>query len=84
VHLDDKQESALLRAGLRQIAAGKEASNPGAFVRAATTFAEALRRHLAWEEERLFPIARKRLSRQDLEAIGRAMAARRGIAYPET
>ena len=45
------------------------------------TFAEAQRRHIAWENSLVLPLARKRLTAKDLETMGRNMAARRGIAY---
>ena len=46
------------------------------------TFTEAQRRHIAWENSVVLPLARKRLTAEDLETMGRNMAARRGIAYP--
>ncbi len=36
-------------------------------------------RHLAWENEVVLPLASKRLSSDDLEELGRNMAARRRI-----
>lgn len=45
-------------------------------------FAASERRHLITENAIVLPLARARLSAADLEALGRSMAARRGIAYP--
>ncbi len=45
------------------------------------TFVEAQRRHLAWENGVVLPLAQKRLEPGDLEEMGRNMAARRGMAY---
>jgi hemerythrin-like domain-containing protein len=39
------------------------------------------REHIRIEEEHVFPFARRALSRQVLERIGRDMASRRGVAY---
>lgn len=46
-------------------------------------FTECVRRHLAIEEQTLLPLARKRLSHADLARIGRGMAQRRNIDYPD-
>lgn len=48
----------------------------------ARAFAETQRRHLGWENGLVLPLARKRLRPDDLDALGRNMAARRGIPYP--
>lgn len=45
------------------------------------TLVEAQRRHLAWENGVVLPLAQKRLESGDLEEMGRNMAARRGMAY---
>ena len=46
-------------------------------------FSDCLRRHLAIEERMLMPLARKRLTGDAMTQIGRAMAKRRDIDYPE-
>jgi hemerythrin-like domain-containing protein len=46
-------------------------------------FSETQRRHVTWEDRVLLPLARQRLTPEDLAEIGRSMAARRGIAAPE-
>lgn len=40
------------------------------------------RSHIAFENERVLPLARQILSAADLQSLGRAMAARRGVDYP--
>ena len=40
------------------------------------------RSHIAFENERVLPLARQILSAAALQSLGRAMAARRGVAYP--
>ncbi len=46
-------------------------------------FAATQQRHLEWEDRVVLPLAQKRLSAEDLEQIGRNMAARRGLSYPD-
>ena len=41
--------------------------------------ADSQRRHLAWENSVVMPLAKKRLTASDLVELARAMAARRGI-----
>lgn len=69
--------------GLRALSEGREPSQGVAFVRAAAAFAETQRRHLAWEDDVLLPLARARLTAEDLMEIGRGMAKRRGAHYPD-
>lgn len=69
--------------GLRSIAAGRPPGRSGLFQRAAAAMAEGQRRHLAWENEFVLPLARERLADDDLEAMGRRMAERRGLDYPD-
>ena len=52
------------------------------FERLANAFVLTERRHLAMEADLLVPLARRRLSAEDLEQIGRAMAARRQTDFP--
>jgi len=83
---EHKRDSDLCEAvleGLRAAAEGHEPSHCAAFVRAAAAFAEAQRRHLAWEDEVILPLARERLSNEDLADMGRSMAQRRGANYPD-
>lgn len=55
---------------------------PDVFYRAVETFSSLLLNHIHWENTVVLPLARKRLTAQDLTTMGRAMAARRDIDYP--
>ncbi len=81
-HSNDEALSSTLLAGLRSLTEGRAPKDQSAFLGAAASFTESQRRHLAWEERLLLPLARKRLSDADLLKMGRNMAARRGIAFP--
>ena len=50
---------------------------------AAAEWCERSEAHVALEDAELLPAARRLLRPDDLEALGRTMAARRGVAYPE-
>ena len=82
-HARDQEVVLALPAGLRSLVEGRPLRQPELFVQAASTFAECQRRHLAWEEGVIFPLARKRLQPDDLAELGRNMAARRGLSFPK-
>lgn len=82
-HARDQEVVLALPAGLRSLVEGRPLPQPELFVQAASTFAECQRRHLAWEEGVIFPLARKRLQPDDLAELGRNMAARRGLSFPK-
>lgn len=67
---------------LEAIADRRTLENPIRIFMNLRTFVETQRRHLAWENAVVLPLARKRLSPKDLEEMGRNMAARRAIVYP--
>jgi hemerythrin-like domain-containing protein len=81
-HEIDDAWAASLIFDLRSLVDGKGIENPAAFAAMARAFAEMQQRHLAWEDRTLLPMAQEHLAKDDLEKIGRGMAARRGIAYP--
>ncbi len=81
-HDTDQKSGATLMAALRQLAAGEPPTDCAAFTVLARAFAEMQERHLAWENAVLLPMAQHWLTDHDLRAIGRSMAARRGIDYP--
>ena len=64
---------------LRLIAAGREPADSQAFCHWARAFSIFERRHLAWENGTVIPLARKRLSLEDQRCLGIKMARRRGI-----
>ena len=68
-----------------QVAPGlePEAGRDAAWRRAAAEWCERSVAHVALEDAELLPAARRLLRPEELEALGRAMAARRGVAYPE-
>src|SRR5690606_38485682 len=82
-HQKDDALAEGLCTGLRHLAAGQRLTDAVAFRQHVAAFTEALRRHLSWENEVLLPLARKRLTAADKQLIGRSMAARRGIEFPE-
>ncbi|MDP6344172.1 MAG: hemerythrin domain-containing protein [Alphaproteobacteria bacterium] len=69
-------------AGLKSLAAGEAVKEPQKFIDAAARFVETQRRHLIWENNIVLPLARRHLTPEDLENMGRQMAARRGLDYP--
>jgi hemerythrin-like domain-containing protein len=48
-----------------------------------TAFVSGITSHLLIEDERVLPLARTSLTDKDFEEMGRAMARRRGIDYPD-
>jgi hemerythrin-like domain-containing protein len=81
-HAKDEGLSSTLLAGLHSLAKGQVPNDQASFLNAVASFAESQRRHLAWEERLVLPLARKRLANADLLKMGRSMAARRDIAFP--
>jgi hemerythrin-like domain-containing protein len=78
-HAADQALMAEAVAPLRAMAGGRTAviaDTARAHIRA---MAEAQRRHLAWENSVVLPLAKRRLTDSDLVDLGRAMAQRRGI-----
>ena len=60
------------------LCAQREAPDP-AFGGAVSAFVDSQRRHLAWENAFVLPLARKRLTAADRRCLSSAMAARRGL-----
>lgn len=68
-----------LRAALQAVAAGEPIGlNP----LAVDSFVKLYHSHLVMEESNVLPLAEMLLSKEDLAAIGAAMAARRGVRLP--
>ncbi|MFQ6018296.1 MAG: hemerythrin domain-containing protein [Kiloniellaceae bacterium] len=67
---------------LKVLASGGKLDQPMRLFNNLRAFAEAQRRHLAWENAVVLPLARRRLGPADLEEMGHNMAARRGLADP--
>ena len=63
---------------LKLLAEGRILPNPIRFLMNAKEFTVTQRRHLSWENRTVLPLAHRRLTADDLAALGRAMAERRG------
>jgi hemerythrin-like domain-containing protein len=78
----EELHSAADRIGMTWIQRGTLDTSEIAELQAALTELSSLyREHIRIEEERVFPRARKALSQEIFEKIGRDMASRRGVAY---
>jgi len=62
---------------LEALADGRTLSNPLRLMRNVKEFSGTQRQHVTWEDRVLLPLARQRLTAEDLAEIGRNMAARR-------
>ena len=82
-HALDGDLAGFLIDDMRALAERITPSPPMRFCINARAFAETQRRHLGWENRLVLPLARPRLTPADLAAMGRNMAARRGLAYPD-
>jgi hemerythrin-like domain-containing protein len=67
---------------LEALADGRSLTNPVRLVMNVKEYSETQRQHVTWEERVLLPLARQRLTPDDLAEIGRNMAKRRDVAYP--
>jgi hemerythrin-like domain-containing protein len=76
-HAEDERVAMLVKSGLEQLAAGRQPEHAEEFSSAARAFAEAQRRHVAFENSSILPLARTRLTAKDLARLARRMAARR-------
>ncbi len=81
-HELDKDLADFVIADLEGLAQGLRRSNPTRLLMNVREFAEFQKRHLGWEDRVVLPLARQRLTQDDLAAMGRAMAERRSLAYP--
>ena len=82
---DHAVESYLMRMiviDLKQVLGGKKLESALFFSDNLNLFVQDQERHLVWENEVVLPLASKRLSLDDLEGLGRNMAARRRITFP--
>lgn len=64
---------------LDALVAGSPFPDPAVFLRNTFAFRETHRRHLAWENTLILPLARQRLGKEERLELGRRMAARRGL-----
>ncbi|MDP6690670.1 MAG: hemerythrin domain-containing protein, partial [Alphaproteobacteria bacterium] len=85
LHQEHEEDFALLPpliAGHDDLLAGKPVAKRDLFETSVIRFVETQRRHIIWENNIVLPLARRRLSAEDMEQTGRDMAARRGLEYP--
>ena len=82
-----REDHATDRALLAETAVALEAAGSpdgaDALPTAVAVFAETKRRHIRLEDAFLLPLARARLKPADLRALGRMMAERRAVPYPD-
>ncbi len=81
-HELDKDLVDFILADLRALAQGLKLSHPMRLLMNIREFAEIQRRHLTWENRVVLPLARQKLTKEDLVGMGRHMAARRQLDYP--
>jgi hemerythrin-like domain-containing protein len=82
-HREDAARLATVADGLHRLAeAGQRDEIPPDFSAGARAYTEALRRHIAWENAVLMPVARIRLQSADLRRLAHRFAARRGVSPP--
>ncbi len=81
---DHATEGFLMRdivADLHRVVKRQDLETPTRFFMSLRLFAEGQQRHLSWENEAVLPLAGRRLTDIDLEALGRSMVARRGLSH---
>ena len=81
-HELDKDLADFVVADLEALAQGIRRGNPVRLLMNIREFAEIQKRHLGWEDRVVLPLARQRLTEEDLAGIGRGMAERRSLVYP--
>ncbi len=82
-HQGDELLADAVEEGLAHAIKDKAARFDSTFVSAARSFAENQRRHLAWENVLILPLARKRLSATDQRRLAVRMAKRRQVSLPD-
>ena len=82
-HQGDELLADAVEAGLAHAIKDKAARSDSTFVAAARSFTENQRRHLAWENALILPLARKRLSAADQRRLAIRMAKRRQVSLPD-
>jgi hemerythrin-like domain-containing protein len=81
-HTGDQAQANDLLDVLDRLAEGLAPLDFPTFAANARSFAEVQRRHLAWENAMVIPLARRLLTAVDKVDLGRKMARRRALAYP--
>jgi hypothetical protein len=81
-HRHDLRQAAALAGECEALAGGLVPDETAVLFSACRAFAEQQRRHLAWEDATVLPLARGRLTAADLETWNRRSRARRATAPP--
>lgn len=76
-HSFDEDLADFILEDLSTLEKGRSIPNPQRLFINLRAFAEALRRHTAWEESTVLSLAEERLTRDDLDTLRREMVARR-------
>ncbi len=82
-HETDRELQAELVRNLEHVINHEAFDDPVSFFTNVVAFSQTQRRHLAWENAVVMTRARKHLTEEDCTELGRRMAARRGIDFPE-
>ena len=82
-HELDRELVELIVRELEAVIARGTARDPLRFSLNVRAFAETQRRHLMWENRVVLPLAERHLTAEDKTAMGRSMAARRGLTPPD-
>lgn len=82
-HARNADLAATVSVNLAALCSDEGQGRQGKLIVDVTLFKELQRRHLAWENSVLLPLARARLTAQDVEQLGRHMATRHGVILPE-
>jgi iron-sulfur cluster repair protein YtfE (RIC family) len=75
-HVSDEMLRNSIILGLRALVGGRSPVRPLEFIIKAQMFEERMQRHLLWENVTVMPLARRRLTSDDLAQLGRKMARR--------
>src|SRR3546814_21035403 len=83
-HAVDRERAKCVIAVLRPLIGGRSPNSEQQVSALTRAFAEAQRRHVAWEEAILYPLARARLNAPSLRDLSRRLARRRRWWYLTT
>lgn len=76
-HATDESFSAELSESFGMLSEGRKLTNPATVAHMLRSFFECYRRHIAWENAIVIPLARKRLTTSDLIELAKVMAGHR-------
>jgi len=82
-HKDEPAELKALIGGLKQLLVGAKLPDSVAYLNRTLRFVEMQRHHLIWENNVVLPLARRKLSTEEMQKIGTRMAKRRNLSIPD-